>query len=79
MSIYSVKMWSDISGKTKLTARLYYKEKTAAQKMFEALSENADGNLLNCRKSVILEREDLETHKWSVVKQHNDDGVVSNE
>jgi len=75
MSIYSVKMWSDIGGKTKLTARLYYKEKIAAKEMFETLSQNPGGNLLNCRKSVILEREDLETNKWSILKQHNDEGI----
>jgi hypothetical protein len=75
MSIYSVKMWSDVSGKTKLTARLYYKEKSAAKKMFETLSLNTGGSLLNSRKSVILEREDLETNKWSILKQYNDKGI----
>jgi hypothetical protein len=75
MSIYSVKMWSDVSGKTKLTARLYYKDKSAAKKMFETLSLNTGGSLLNSRKSVILEREDLETNKWSILKQYNDKGI----
>ena len=76
MGIYSVKMWSDVSGKTKLTARLYYKEKSAAKKMFDTLSGGDAGGLLNSRKSVILEREDLETNKWSILKQHNDEGVL---